>query len=68
MGITWLSLLDLKELARYLDSDLSPDDCLGLSDLDGFLTGIVVGPELIIIALVHEELTSNSYPSGSWSI
>jgi uncharacterized protein len=38
----------LEELARYLDSDLSPDDCLGLSDLDGFLTGIVVGAELIM--------------------
>jgi hypothetical protein len=34
---------DLEELADYLDSDLSPDDCMGLSDLDGFLTGIVVG-------------------------
>jgi uncharacterized protein len=39
---------DLEELALYLDSDISPDDCLGLSDLDGFLTGIVVGPELIM--------------------
>ena len=39
---------DLEELARYLDSDQSPDDCMGLSDLDGFLTGIVVGPELIM--------------------
>jgi uncharacterized protein len=38
--------IDLDELAEYLDSDLSPDDCMGLSDLDGFLTGIVVGPEL----------------------
>ena len=32
----------------YLDSDQSPDDCIGLSDLDGFLTAIVVGPELVI--------------------
>jgi uncharacterized protein len=40
--------LDLEELADYLDSDLSPDDCMGLSDLDGFLTGVVVGPELIM--------------------
>jgi hypothetical protein len=40
--------IDLEELAQYLESDLSPDDCLGLSDLDGFLTGIVVGPELIV--------------------
>ena len=26
----------------------APDDGMGLSDLDGFLTGIVVGPELIL--------------------
>jgi uncharacterized protein len=40
--------IDLDALAQYLDSDLSPDDCMGLSDLDGFLTGIVIGPELIL--------------------
>jgi yecA family protein len=40
--------IDLEELADYLDSDLSPDDCMGLSDLDGFLTAIFVGPELIM--------------------
>jgi hypothetical protein len=27
--------IDLKELDRYLNSNLSPDDCMGLSDLDG---------------------------------
>ncbi len=39
--------IDLEALDRYLLSDLSPDECMMLSDLDGFLTGIVVGPELI---------------------
>jgi uncharacterized protein len=29
-------------------SDHAPDYSMGLSDLDGFLTGIVVGPELIL--------------------
>ena len=29
-------------------SDHAPDDSMGRSDLDGFLTGIVVGPELIL--------------------
>jgi uncharacterized protein len=29
-------------------SDHVPDDCMDLSDLDGFLTGVVVGPELIL--------------------
>ena len=40
--------IDLEALDRYLDSDSSPDDCMGLSDLDGFLTGIIIGPELIL--------------------
>jgi uncharacterized protein len=39
---------DLEPLARYLESDSSPDDCMGLSDLVGFLTGMIVGPEPIM--------------------
>lgn len=39
--------LALEALDEYLSSDASPDECMQLSDLDGFLTGIVVGPELI---------------------
>jgi uncharacterized protein len=40
--------IDLGALDDYLMSDHAPDDSMGLSDLDGFLTGIVVGPELIL--------------------
>ncbi len=40
--------IDLDALDDYLVSDLAPDESMGLSDLDGFLTGIVVGPELIL--------------------
>jgi uncharacterized protein len=40
--------IDLDALDDYLMSDHAPDDCMGLSDLDGFLTGIVVGPKLIL--------------------
>jgi uncharacterized protein len=40
--------IDLDALDEYLMSDHAPDDSMGLSDLDGFLTGIVVGPELIL--------------------
>ena len=40
--------IDLDALDDYLMSDHAPDDRMGLSDLDGFLTGIVVGPELIL--------------------
>ena len=39
-------VIDLDALDdEYLMSDHSPDDSMGLSDLDGFLTGVVVGPE-----------------------
>src|SRR4051794_10193164 len=38
---------DLDVLAQYLKSGQSSDDCMGLSDLDGFLTGIIIGPELV---------------------
>ena len=37
----------IDELDEFLMSDHAPDDCMQLSDLDGFLTGIAVGPELI---------------------
>ena len=40
--------IDLDALDDYLMSDRAPDDSMGLSDLDGFLTGIVVGPELVL--------------------
>ena len=40
--------IDLDALDGYLLSDHAPRDSMGLSDLDGFLTGIVVGPELIV--------------------
>ena len=40
-------VVDLDALDEYLMSDHAPDDSMGLSDLDGFLTGVVVGPELI---------------------
>lgn len=33
---------------RFLMSDRAPDYSMGLSDLDGFLTGIVIGPELVM--------------------
>ena len=39
--------IDLEALDDYLMSDHAPDHSMGLSDLDGFLTGIVVGPEFI---------------------
>ncbi len=37
----------LQELVAYLQSDESPPDCLMLSDLDGFLTGVVCTPATV---------------------
>lgn len=33
---------------KFLMSDRAPENSMGISDLDGFLTGIVIGPELIM--------------------
>jgi uncharacterized protein len=40
--------VDLEALDRFLMSDRSPAHSMMLSDLDGFLTGIAVGPELVL--------------------
>ena len=40
--------VDLEALDRFLMSDRSPPDSMMLSDLDGFLTGIAIGPELVL--------------------
>jgi len=46
---------DLHRLDAYLTSDQSPPESMLLSDLDGFLTGIAIGPELVMPSewLVH---------------
>jgi uncharacterized protein len=38
----------LDVIDRYLMSDRSPENSMGLSDLDGFLTAITIGPQLIM--------------------
>jgi uncharacterized protein len=40
--------VDLDVLDAFLLSDRVPEDSMGLSDLDGFLAGIAVGPELVL--------------------
>ena len=37
--------VDIAALDDYLMSDRSPPDCMDISQLDGFLAGIVVGPD-----------------------
>lgn len=43
-----LDRVDLEALDRFLISDRAPPDSMMLSDLDGFLTGIAVGPEFVM--------------------
>lgn len=43
-----LSDFALKKLDEFLMSDRAPEDCMQLSDLDGFLTAVAIGPELIM--------------------
>ena len=38
---------DLEALDEFLMSDQAPDECMMLCDLDGFLTGLAIGPEFI---------------------
>lgn len=40
--------VDLEALDSFLMSDRAPTESMMLSDLDGFLTGIAVGPELVL--------------------
>jgi uncharacterized protein len=40
--------VDLDALDAFLLSDRAPEGSMGLSDLDGFLAGIAVGPELVL--------------------
>ena len=50
MGAADLSVsdADLDLLDAYLLSDQSPPECMLLSDLDGFLTGIAIGPVVVM--------------------
>jgi uncharacterized protein len=43
-----IARVDLEVLESFLMSDRSPPESMMLSDLDGFLTGIAVGPELVL--------------------
>lgn len=42
-------MTNLDRLDAYLSSDESPDECMMLSDLDGFLHGVACSPELISV-------------------
>jgi uncharacterized protein len=39
--------VSLDDLAQFLNSDAAPQGCMDLSELDGFLAGLVAGPETV---------------------
>lgn len=39
--------IDVEALDAFLSSDAAPEDSMLLSDMDGFLTAVAIGPELI---------------------
>jgi uncharacterized protein len=43
-----IDCVDLAALDRFLQSDRSPPNSMMLSELDGFLTGLAVGPEHVL--------------------
>ncbi|MSP02078.1 MAG: YecA family protein [Acetobacteraceae bacterium] len=40
--------VDLEPLGDYLDSARAPEACMDLSELDGFLAGLAVGPDPVL--------------------
>ena len=43
-----LSDTEIRELTDFLLSDETPEECMDISTLDGFLTGLVIGPDTIM--------------------
>ena len=43
-----LSDAGIDELAAFIISDETPEECMDISTLDGFLTGLVIGPDTIL--------------------
>jgi uncharacterized protein len=39
--------VSLEDLAQFLNSDAAPQGCMDLSEMDGFLAGLVAGPEVV---------------------
>ena len=44
---TPLSNAEIRELDIFLMSDATPDECMDIVALDGFLTALAIGPELV---------------------
>ena len=42
-----LSNEEIRELDAFLTSDATPDWCMGIVTLDGFLSALAIGPDLV---------------------
>ncbi len=45
---TPLSPKEIDELNAFLMSDATPEDCMHIVTLDGFLTALAIGPKLVL--------------------
>jgi uncharacterized protein len=54
--------VSLDELANFLNSDSAPQGCMDLSELDGFLAGLVAGPETVPREEFLAEIWDNEEP------
>ena len=54
--------MSLDELANFLNSDSAPQGCMDLSELDGFLAGLVAGPETVPREEFLAEIWDNEEP------
>jgi uncharacterized protein len=54
--------VSLEELADFLNSSSAPQGCMDLSELDGFLAGLVAGPELVPREECLAEVWDNEEP------
>ena len=61
-----LSDAELDELEAFLASDAVPQDCMDLEMLDGYLTAVVSGPEVIQPSEWLPQVWSE--PRGRWKM
>ena len=54
--------MTLDELADFLNSDKAPQGCMDLSELDGFLAGLLAGPEEVEPGEFLDEIWDNDEP------
>lgn len=54
--------VSLDDLAHFLNSDSAPQGCMDLSELDGFLAGLVAGPDVVPRDAWLPEVWDNEVP------